>query len=76
MTELKTLKDLKIGIYCGECGMEYEASLEPVKQEAIKWVKQSLQYPLSQENHDWRKIRLMTVGDWMNFFNITEEDLK
>ncbi len=36
-----------------------------LKQEAIKWVKQQI-----------KDGRLMAANDFMNFFNITEEDLK
>ena len=63
--KLKTLKDLKIGIYCGQCGREDEVSLEPLKKEAIKWVKW-----LSDVGRE------TSAGDFTMFFNITEEDLK
>ena len=59
--KLKTLKDLK-----GFTGFGY--SEETLKKEAIKWIKQH-----NEDGWDY----LAFVNDWIiEFFNITEEDLK
>ena len=60
MTKLKTLKDL-VEEY--EIGNTQFINLDIVKQEAIKWV---LKVPITK----------LDVDAWMDFFNITEEDLK
>ena len=61
MNELKTLKDFEDRSCCGE--------YEQLKQEAIKWIKTSCNcsYP---DNCDCWSVK------FMDFFNITDEDLK
>lgn len=66
MTELKTLKDLK-----GTLTVENRDDVyERIKQEAIKWVKE-----IGQLENRKDFIQIMK-GMWINFFNITKEDLK
>jgi len=82
---LKTLKDLKIFKWNDE---EYEnmditneeysngkegrllredsVRLSDLKAEAVKWVKEYMD----------NEIEEFQIGDWMLFFNLTEEDLK
>ena len=62
MTELKTLKDLKIfDEDKSKVAMEYNYMIrEELKAEAVKWVKEG-------------RISFLS---WVEFFNITEEDLK
>lgn len=72
MTELKTLKDFEKEFVVNEYGREvlrrYE---EKLKAEAVKWVKKFLkQEKRDVKSHNYRKLA------FMNFFNITEEDLK
>ena len=74
MTELKTLKDLMP--YLGIEGLRREkgfgdaafVNVDLLRQEAIKWVK------------FWKNINagfdLISLKDWMKFFNLIEEDLK
>ncbi len=59
--KLKTLKDIS-----WECKWELEGCKHCIKKEAIKWVKEGL-----KEN--WNNLIGATL---MEFFNITEEDLK
>ena len=65
--KLKTLKDM-------ECKGETHGFRErwisetELKAEAVKWVKKNF-------NKDWSDNDLNYL-DWMEFFNITEEDLK
>ncbi len=71
MNELKTLKDLKI-FYLKIPNSNYEDFIkrDDLKAEAVKWVKEIrnvLREGLAVENSD--KILL-------DFFNLTEEDLK
>ena len=69
MTELKTLKDLE-ACYMSNKGDASEpfALIEELRQEAIKWVKYA------------RRIEKPATFNWMecfiNFFEISEEDLK
>lgn len=63
MTELKTLKDMKWK--CPNC--EYEPGFGTIHDLAIKWVK----------THDNIEGDLNPARDmFMDFHNITEEDLK
>ena len=61
MTKLKTLKDISIKY------LDIEHTKWKIKQEAIKWVK-------SFENDYYERIEVKPV--FMDFFNITEEDLE
>lgn len=75
MTELKTLKDLRVED-------EYMISKNDLKQEAIKWVK----FYENAEYDDYEKVGLDKGTDdyyttyatdfITHFFNLTEEDLK
>lgn len=68
MEKLKTLKDL-YPYEQSDYGIEEDAILiSDLKQEAIKWVKKNF-------NEDYSDNDLNYV-DWMEFFNLTEEDLK
>ncbi len=70
MTELKTLKDIdgedeytEDNVHTG-----FWVSRSELKQEAIKWIKDKNYY--GDKNHNnWKWI-------FLNFFNITEEELK
>ena len=68
MEELKTLKDLVIkgAEKYGMC----EYCIQTAKQEAIKWLNDKETY----ENFDHTKNYWRFI--FMNFFNITEEDLE
>lgn len=93
MTELKTLKELKLG--CGDmyAPVRFKA-IEELKAEAIKWVNhwlKTLGNPkfLIDEKHcvGFKKKEMerfnmtqceacASIGAFVNFFNITDEDLK
>ena len=76
---LKTLKDLEGGI--GNAEYFHREDIEPtndynkvvlvdeLKQEAIKWIKSLC------SGWEFEDIKAV-YGDWIKFFNITEEDLK
>ena len=71
--KLKTLKDIEIG--CKHCLGAWVSS-EKLKQEAIKWVKK---HSAKEKDCCWNKPISECWGmgkDWIDFFNITEEDLK
>ena len=69
--ELKTLKDIDLGLNCKDPKRE-------LKAEAAKWVKSIKLYHgggmyIFEDYND----KDMDLEDWiMNFFNLTEEDLK
>lgn len=63
MTELKTLKDLDQN--CDNYGCGGNTPIEPLRQEAIKWVK-----------HFEKNLNYESFGFFIKFFNITEEELK
>lgn len=48
---------------------------ELLKAEAIKWVKSFIQMPFVPNAHPLI-LKKPTIEDWMNFFNLTEEDLR
>lgn len=73
MTELKTLKDIRV-LWNSEQSPEAYAVLQDIRLEAIKWIKdirENLDYNIPNKCKD-------TIGliCWIkHFFNITEEDL-
>ncbi len=92
MTDLKTLKDLdKMKFICDNCNKEFleipSYTELTLKAEAIKWVKK-IRAKDKGWNHnnslniDGQKIMCAeyhcdNVENWIiNFFNLTEEDLK
>jgi hypothetical protein len=68
MTELKTLKDLK-KTYVED---ETKRTDNPISQEWNKFVELR---QLRQEAIEWIK-NSTDQAHWLNFFNLTEEDLK
>ena len=64
-SELKTLRDLKSLLIKDKIVVDYDE----LKAEAIKWVKAKCK---TYEDGE----RLMWDTDWLDFFNLTEEDLK
>ena len=77
--KLKTLKDFKRSVGVDFAGEIINALLKEIKAEAVKWVKhgdycldwgkENYGIKLDDEKQNWRL--------WIiNFFNITEEDLK
>ena len=68
MTELKTLKDLKYSSHCSKCRI-ITIDPEELKQEAIKWVKFLDTKIITSGSPMWR-------SEFMDFFNLTEEDLR
>ena len=60
--ELKTLKDLDNGINTNGYDESHLVSRYELKAEAVKWVKYLDMYPADKA--------------FMEFFNLTEEDLK
>jgi len=65
--ELKTLKDIEGGI--DEYYVKY---YENIRQEAIKWVKEDLNFI---KNLSGKKPTKIIVTRWMKRLNITEEEL-
>ena len=65
MTELKTLKDIPKNYLGGE-RLTLEQYQRELKAEAVKWVKKF--YNPNKTT--------MEIKNWINFFNLTEEDLK
>ena len=61
--ELKTLKDIRLGCY--ECDIEEDIK-NPLREEAIKWAKKN----------KWFEGNSITQYDWLDFFNLKEDDLK
>lgn len=87
MTELKTLKDMEgffPSIIHGQAFAKTDLDLkgttgnlilrDRLKEEAIKWVKEHLMY--NPELDEWTLTDHMGTNEWMEFFNITEDDLK
>ena len=86
MSELKTLKDIYGRSYqdchCGEYNEGCNSCLrKDIKAEAVKWVKHSIEL----QKKDFVKNVIPTIfqkqqsavqSEFMNFFNLTEEDLK
>jgi len=64
MTELRTLKDLRLYDYSDGCRCE-----ELIKAEAVKWIKE---YEKKNNYADYG----IVIETFKHFFNITEEDLK
>lgn len=86
MNELKTLKDLKEWACDGQVGDMIEASefddkifyeKEVLKAEAVKWVKHCT-YKANQKFADDLDIKFWCAKriGLMEFFNLTEDDLK
>ena len=71
--KLKTLKDIKTKHEGYE--FKYMVSTRRLKQEAIKWVKDSILYRRDCTN-SYNDITKKATSMWIRFFNITEEDLK
>lgn len=73
MTELKTLKDI-VEEYKGKDTIDFDFTL---KQEAIKRIKYHYEErEKAFDNDRWRWINQGRIAELMDFFNITEEDLK
>lgn len=72
MKKLKTLKDM--GTEFEDTGRIYIEDVE-LKAEAIKWIKfYSGDYKLVKKyGYKYNKSKIVRM--WMNFFNLTEEDL-
>ncbi|HUW43840.1 MAG TPA: hypothetical protein VMV95_02690 [Bacillota bacterium] len=62
--ELKTLKDIEF-VEHGHLPSQFKIK-QKIKAEAIKWLKKNF-------NEDWSDNDLNYL-DWMEFFNITEEN--
>ena len=91
-TKLKTLKDIEIerakicngcnkdcnGYKFKTCGWNYNKLGELSRQEAIKWIKEKYTWKTTMDDEDTFEIEVMRrlKNDWMEFFNITEENLK
>jgi len=74
---LKTLKDITSIRKKGQVAYsETDVIVYEIRQEAIKWIKHFTQYPLCEKEHNWQDIKVMKIRDFMNFFNITEEELE
>ncbi|HLD90345.1 MAG TPA: hypothetical protein VI911_04925 [Patescibacteria group bacterium] len=74
MTELKTLKDIDTAKdYTPLSRTYYEDFVEKgdLRAEAIKWLKEDLDYVEEDEF-----VALLLIERWLNRFNITEKDLK
>ena len=83
MTELKTLKDLEnvkndTLLYLikefkkGKVNKNIITSTYFLKQEAIKWVKNRWGYAKKISDEE----KVIRVSDLLNFFNLTEEEVK
>lgn len=66
MTKLKTLKDMELELESCSSFIEVGHWNKHIKQEAIKWVR-----PLVNAEHLDLGMHL-----WLQFFNITEEELR
>ena len=89
MTNLKTLKDIEWCLF-NDSGKPREAVFkEELKQEAIKWVKENRKesaehkrnFLLKEYYNESEEFRLLVwcdarAGMLIQFFNLTEEDLK
>lgn len=93
MTELKTLKDIKCehAASYDDCSCVCTMLKEPLRKEAIKWVKEFRHRKLMSLDtftgdgkarkhnlgYDINALRLSAIIDsWMHIFNLTEDDLK
>ena len=76
MTELKTLKDIELW-ECEACGSNI-MSRDDLKAEAVKWVKDRMKVKnglsLITETSKLRAEGM--INDFIDFFNLTKEDLK
>ena len=75
MTELKTLKNLgQTKRDCCSIEEDYSNICERcIKQEAIKWVLEDMEFVNNLRN---KKSSQIILNRWISRFNITEEDLK
>ena len=78
MTQLKTLKDLKNGSECPDCGSVHYSDL---RVEAIKWIEETLPTDLEElfkgDFGDSAWFIKIQIDNWIkHFFNITDEELK
>ena len=76
MTELKTLKDLKIYDY----QVNKKVDIAELRAEAVKWVKaekpQLYGKSILDRNYTAEEVRIC-IKEWIkHFFNLEEEDLK
>ena len=75
--KLKTLKDLKLEDYCYDCNeypnQDHECINNRIKQEAIKWVLEDMEFVNNLRN---KKSSQIILNRWISRFNITEEELK
>jgi len=69
--ELKTLKDMTVPEYRGLKAVGV-VSIQELKQEAIKWVKEDI-FPSHRDGMDSYTKRVLTER-WMKRLDITEED--
>ena len=69
MNELETFKDW---MDKWEMDIKLDPSLQDLKQEAIKWVKNRWGYAKKISDEE----KVIRVSDLLNFFNITPEDLQ
>ena len=92
MTELKTLKDLSVDLREKDMEIEFEKASgyrfipeEKARQEAIKWVKKYQDEIFNLEERASKGLDIEKMKIWenigksnvlMDFFNITEEELK
>ena len=74
---LKTLKEI------GEKRNDLEKQsirwfVNETRHEAIKWIKEKYTWKTTMDDEDTFEIEVMRrlKNDWMEFFNITEENLK
>jgi len=71
MTELKTLKDIRFDGFRGDENW----SKKRIKEEAIKWIKYCRRRTAIYGYNIGERLP-MAESDFMEFHNITEEDLK
>lgn len=76
MTELKTLKDFeKISEKIWDSKARYNlkgfVAIDELKAEAVKWINREIEL-LSDNNKEAESV----LFKWMDFFNITEEEVK
>lgn len=73
MTKLKTLKDLNLF----NDDLKDDIAKEKLKAEAVKWVKHfNIQHNNHHEEWDLRCSAFGVINAFIDFFNLTEEDLK
>ena len=70
MTELKTLKDIE-DYYCRADG-----EFDFIRTEAIKWCKECPHRKFTWEHLDTFPLKCSTCLMMVEFFNLTDEDLK